>query len=125
MASIAIDNSLYTEERETNRLKDEFLATVSHELRTPLSAMLIWAGMLRTRKLEQATVTRGLEVIERSAKAQAQLVDDLLDMSRIITGKMRLDARGVDLRAVTRGTLESVAPAAEAKAIALDAALEA
>ena len=124
MASIAIQNALYTEEREANRLKDEFLAIVSHELRTPLAAMLTWAGLLRGGKLEPAAAARGVEVIERSARAQAQLIDDLLDMSRIMTGKMRLDMQPLEVRAVVRCALDSVAPAAEAKSIALAAALD-
>ena len=78
MATIAIENILYTEERETNRLKDEFLATVSHELRTPLGAILTWTRMLRGGKVEAAALERGIEVIERNAKAQGQLVGDLL-----------------------------------------------
>ena len=124
MASIAIQNALYTEEREANRLKDEFLAVVSHELRTPLAAMLTWASLLRGGKLEPAAAARGVEVIERSARAQAQLIDDLLDMSRIMTGKMRLDMRPLEVQAVVRGALDSVAPAAEVKSITLAAALD-
>jgi signal transduction histidine kinase len=119
MASIAIQNMVFAEERETNRLKDEFLATVSHELRTPLTAMLTWAALLRGDKLDAARRLRGLEVIERSARAQAKVIDDLLDMSRIMTGKMHLEVRLTDVRTVIRGALDSVAPAAEAKAIAL------
>ena len=117
MATIAIENILYTEERETNRLKDEFLATVSHELRTPLGAILTWTRVLRGGKLEAAVLERGIEVIDRNAKAQAQLVGDLLDMSRVITGKLRLELHPLDLRAVVTATLESLAPAAQAKAI--------
>ena len=117
MATIAIENILYTEERETNRLKDEFLATVSHELRTPLGAILTWTRMLRGGKLEATVLERGIEVIERNAKAQAQLVGDLLDMSRVITGKLRLEFRPLDLRAVVKATIDSLAPAAQAKAI--------
>ena len=119
MGSIAIQNIIYGEERETNRLKDEFLATVSHELRTPLTAMLTWAGMLRGGKLDAARAAHGVEVIERSARVQAQLIDDLLDMSRIMTGKMRLEVRPTEVQGVIRGALDSVGPAAEAKAIAL------
>jgi len=117
MATIAIENILYTEERETNRLKDEFLATVSHELRTPLGAILTWTRVLRGGKLEAAVLERGIEVIDRNAKAQAQLVGDLLDMSRVITGKLRLEFRPLDLRAVVKATIDSLAPAAQAKAI--------
>ena len=117
MATIAIENILYAEERETNRLKDEFLATISHELRTPLGAILTWTRLLRRADLEVATLERGIDVIERNAKAQAQLVGDLLDMSRIITGKLRLELQPIDVRAVVKTALESVAPVAQAKAI--------
>ena len=117
MATIAIENILYTEERETNRLKDEFLATVSHELRTPLGAILTWTRMLRGGKVEAAALERGIEVIERNAKAQGQLVGDLLDMSRIITGKLRLELHPLDLRAVVKAAMDSLAPAAQAKSI--------
>jgi len=119
MGSIAIQNALFGEERQANQLKDEFLATVSHELRTPLSAMLSWAGMLRSGKLDASAAARGLEVIERNAKVQAQLIDDLLDMSRIITGKMRLDVALIDLRTVLTAAIESIAPSATAKGIDL------
>src|SRR5262249_58603753 len=97
MASVAIQNTVFAEEREANAFKDEFLATVSHELRTPLSAIVTWARLLRDRSLDGAAMTRGLDVIERNARAQARLVDDLLDMSRIMSGKMRLDLRPVDV----------------------------
>jgi len=117
MATIAIENMLYAEERETNRLKDEFLATISHELRTPLGAILTWTRMLRRANVEPATLERGIDVIERNAKAQAQLVGDLLDMSRIITGKLRLELQPIDLRTVVKTALESLAPVAQAKAI--------
>jgi len=117
MATIAIENILYAEEREANRLKDEFLATISHELRTPLGAILTWTRLLRRADLEVATLERGIDVIERNAKAQAQLVGDLLDMSRIITGKLRLELQPIDVRAVVKTALESVAPVAQAKAI--------
>jgi signal transduction histidine kinase/ActR/RegA family two-component response regulator len=121
IASIAIQNILYSEEREANRLKDEFLATVSHELRTPLNAMLTWARVLQQGKLDAASSARGLEVIARNAKAQAQLIDDLLDVSRIMTGKLRLEIATLDLNAIIDGTIESVRPAAQAKGIELRA----
>jgi len=117
MATIAIENILYAEERETNRLKDEFLAIISHELRTPLGAILTWTRMLRRPNVEAATLERGIDVIERNAKAQAQLVGDLLDMSRIITGKLRLELQPIDMRTVVKAALDSLAPAAQAKAI--------
>jgi signal transduction histidine kinase/ActR/RegA family two-component response regulator len=103
-----------------NRAKDEFLAVLSHELRTPLNAVYGWARMLRDVARDPATVRRGLDVIERNASAQVRLVDDLLDVSRIVTGQMRLDVRPVDLPAVVNAALDSVRPAAQAKSIRLD-----
>ncbi|MEQ9553037.1 MAG: ATP-binding protein [Coleofasciculus sp. G3-WIS-01] len=111
-------------EAETaNRLKDEFLATLSHELRTPLNAMLGWAGLLRRRKLSPDKVERALEVIERNAKSQAQLIDDLLDVSRIIRGKLRLNIIPVDLHQVINAAIDTLQPAADAKSIRIDSFL--
>jgi PAS domain S-box-containing protein len=107
-----------------NRAKDEFLATVSHELRTPLNAMLGWARMLRADKLDGATSARALEAIERNAKSQAQLIEDLLDVSRIISGKLRLDVRSVELPLVIEAAIDAVRPAAEAKQIRLQTVLD-
>jgi signal transduction histidine kinase/ActR/RegA family two-component response regulator len=104
---------------EANRLKDEFLATVSHELRTPLTAILGWARMLRTMKTNEATSARALETIERNAALQARLIDDLLDTSRIITGKLRLDIQSVDLATVIRAAIDAVSHAASARDIKL------
>ena len=109
---------------EANRLKDEFLATVSHELRTPLTAIIGWSHMLGQAGLDEATVLRGLETIERNAKAQAQLVDDILDVSRIVTGKLRLSIAPVDLAAVVNAAIDSVQPAAESKGIRLEVTLD-
>jgi PAS domain S-box-containing protein len=103
-----------------NRAKDEFLATVSHELRTPLNAMVGWTRMLRARRLTPQKQERALETIERNAQAQAELIEDLLDVSRIITGKLRLDLGPVDLRAVIDAAMESLRPAAESKGITLE-----
>jgi signal transduction histidine kinase len=103
-----------------NQIKDQFLATVSHELRTPLNAMLGWSRMLRIADKPEM-FARGLESIERNAKAQAQLVEDLLDVSRIIAGKMQLQAHPVDLRGVVRQAVDVVKPAADAKGIAITA----
>src|SRR5690606_19402195 len=101
-----------------SHLKDEFLATLSHELRTPLNAILGWAHVLRrTRKTED--VDQGIEVIERNAKAQAQLIEDLLDMNRIISGKMRLDVQTTDLAAIIGSAVQSTKHAADAKEITL------
>jgi PAS domain S-box-containing protein len=102
-----------------NHLKDEFLAVLSHELRTPLNAILGWSRMLRTADLDPVTRARGLEIIERNAHAQAQIVEDLLDVSRIITGKLRLDVREVDLAGLAQEMMESMRPAADAKGIQL------
>ena len=102
---------------KANRLKDEFLATVSHELRTPLNAILGWSRMLRTGKLDSESFARGLDAIDRNARSQAQLVEDLLDTSRIISGKLRLDVRSVDLVKVIEAAIDAVRPAADAKDI--------
>jgi len=100
-------------------LKDEFLATLSHELRTPLNAMLGWAGMLQRGVKDEATFKRGLETIERNARAQGQLIDDLLDMSRIIAGTVRLDVQTVDPARIVEAAVGTVHPAAAAKTITL------
>jgi PAS domain S-box-containing protein len=112
------------EAEEANRLKDEFLATLSHELRTPLTAMLGWTRMLRTRQLDENTSTHALETIERNVRAQTQLIEDLLDVSRIITGKLRLNTRPVELVPVIDAAIDSVQPAAEAKEITLERLLD-
>lgn len=105
---------------EANSLKDEFLATVSHELRTPLMAVLGWAHLLRSNNLDEAGQRRALETIERNARAQQQLIEDLLDVSRIITGKLRLDVRPVTPASFIDAAVESVRPAADAKGIQLE-----
>ncbi len=108
---------LYHEAQEASRLKDEFLATVSHELRTPLTAILGWAHMLRTGQHNDDFVLKALETIERNARAQSQLIDDLLDVSRIISGKLRIDVRPVDPNSFIESAIEAVRPAAEAKGV--------
>ena len=107
-----------------NRAKDEFLANVSHELRTPLNAMMGWAGMLYSGKLDEPTRTHALEVIQRNTKLQAQLIDDLLDISRIISGKLRLDVQVVDLMLIVQAAVDVVRPAADAKGIRLQVMLD-
>ncbi len=102
---------------DADRRKDEFLAVVSHELRTPLTAMQAWTHMLRTKKLDPAQAQRGIEVIERNIKVQTQLVEDLLDVSRIVTGKLNLKFMSVDFAKVIREALDSVRPTAESKSI--------
>jgi signal transduction histidine kinase/ActR/RegA family two-component response regulator len=105
---------------EASSLKDEFLATVSHELRTPLMAVLGWTHLLRSNNLDEAGAQKALETIERNARSQHQLIEDLLDVSRIITGKLRLDVRPVVPFAFITAAVESVRPAAEAKEINLE-----
>ncbi|MBD1806011.1 response regulator [Microcoleus sp. FACHB-SPT15] len=125
MASIAIENTrLYeaeqsarTQAETANRLKDEFLAVLSHELRTPLNPILGWSKLLRTRKCDEATTTKALETIERNAKLQTQLIEDLLDVSRILRGKLTLNIASVDLVPTIEAAIETVRLAAQAKAI--------
>jgi len=107
-----------------NRAKDAFLAMVSHELRSPLSPILSWVRMLRMKVLNDAKSARALDTIERSARAQAQLIDDLLDISRIVAGKLRLEVRPVDLAQVIEQAVEVVRPAADAKGIRLQMVLD-
>jgi PAS domain S-box-containing protein len=109
---------------EANRTKDDFLATVSHELRTPLTAILGWTSILRTSALPPEKQTRALETVERSARAQAQIVDDLLDISRIVAGRMRLEMQPVKLAPVVEAALEAVRPVAAARDIRLESQLE-
>lgn len=109
---------------KANLLKDEFLAVVSHELRSPLTAMLGWVQTLRNCSLDAATTARALEIIERNAKAQTQLIDDLLDVSRIITGKLRLNIRSIELASIIKEVVETIRPAADAKGIKLKYLLE-
>jgi len=112
-------------EAETaNRMKDEFLATLSHELRTPLTAMLGWARLLRSGELDTDTAARAVETIESNARLQAQLIEDLLDVSRIILGKLPLGVRPVELAMVTEAALDAVRPAAAAKCIRLSRVLD-
>jgi CheY-like chemotaxis protein len=106
---------------ESNRLKDEFLATLSHELRTPLTAILGWSHMLRSGQLDEKTFAMAVEVIERNARTQQQIVDDILDVSRVITGKLRLDPQPTDLREVVEAALDTVRPAADARNIRIEA----
>ncbi|MBD2063470.1 ATP-binding protein [Funiculus sociatus GB2-A5] len=125
MASVAIENArLYeaeqnarTQAEAANRIKDEFLAVLSHELRSPLNAILGWAQMLRSRSFDQKTRFRALDTIERNAKLQTQLIDDLLDISRIIQGKLSLNVSQVDLVSPIEAAIETMRLAAEAKSI--------
>jgi signal transduction histidine kinase len=111
---------LLVREREANRLKDEFLATLSHELRTPLNAILGWTKLLRSSAVPPGGIDRALEKIERNAQAQTRLVEDLLEVSRITTGKLRLDIKNVDLIAVASTAIESIRPTAEARGVTIE-----
>jgi CheY-like chemotaxis protein len=119
VASIAIENCLSSEAREANRLKDEFLTTLSHELRTPLTAILGWTRVLRTSPFDAARCAHGLEVIERNVTAQTKLIEDLLDVSRIIAGKLRVNLRPIPLLPSIETAVEAMRPAAEAKGTTL------
>ncbi|HEX8176567.1 MAG TPA: ATP-binding protein [Pyrinomonadaceae bacterium] len=128
LAAVAVENvRLFEHERlarsaaeDSNRIKDEFLATLSHELRTPLTAVLGWTRLLRERELDEKTSRHALDIIERNAVAQKQLIEEILDVSRIITGKTRLELHPITLERVVEAALESAAPAAHAKDIALE-----
>jgi PAS domain S-box-containing protein len=120
-SAVALDNArLYRQTEQASRMKDEFLATVSHELRTPLNAMLGWTKLLRSGRLDPDRMAVALETIERNTLAQAQLIEDLLDVSRIVTGKLRLQKKPVDLADIVRAAAATVQPAADARGIALD-----
>ncbi|MHC0062505.1 PAS domain S-box protein [Nostoc sp. UIC 10890] len=131
-AAIAVDNArLYTETQQSqqaaenaNRIKDEFLAVLSHELRSPLNPILGWAKLLQTKKLDEKTIPQALKTIERNAKLQAQLIEDLLDISRILQGKISLNIYPVDLTSVISAAMETVRLSAEAKSIEMHINLE-
>ncbi|HEY1067152.1 MAG TPA: response regulator, partial [Pirellulales bacterium] len=132
MASVAVENGQFfkaaqearAEAEAANRMKDQFLATLSHELRTPLNAILGWARILQMGPFDAAALHEGLETIERNSKVQAQLIEDLLDLSRIISGKLRLDVQRVVLVDVIEAALAAVVPAAEAKQIRISRVLD-
>jgi signal transduction histidine kinase/ActR/RegA family two-component response regulator len=109
-----------SEAEAANRIKDEFLATLSHELRTPLTSLLGWSSVLREARRDEKVLNQGLEAIDRNARVQAQLIDDLLDVSRIVSGKLNLEVRPLDITSVTRAAINVVRPAADAKGISLD-----
>lgn len=128
LAAVAIENvRLFEHENkarmmaeESNRMKDEFLATVSHELRTPLTSIIGWAHLLSSGALDREAAVRAIETIERNAKSQAQIIDDILDVSRIITGKLHFTAEAIELAEVVEQAINAVRPAAEAKQIQLE-----
>ena len=111
--------------QRTARIKDEFLATLSHELRTPLNAILGWTQLLRSRgAVEPVDFSRAMEIIERNARAQVRLIDDLLDLSRIMSGRFRLDVQQVSLLEIVRGALDSIEPTAQTKGVRLESVLD-
>jgi len=109
---------------EADRLKDEFLATLSHELRTPLTSILGWASMIRNGEVEGSNATRAIETIERNARSQARLIDDLLDVSRIITGNLRLDLHPLNLAPIVEAALDALRPTADVKGMKLQTRFE-
>src|SRR5690606_22779417 len=123
--SVALENArLYGEARTADRLKDEFLAVLSHELRTPLNAILGYARLLRGGMLTGEKADRGLETLERNASALTQIVEDVLDISRIVSGKIRLDVQPVELQLVIHNSIATVQPAADAKQIRLQTVID-
>jgi signal transduction histidine kinase len=121
-----LEDSLRTRAEElaaANRAKEDFLATLSHELRTPLNAMLGWTRLLRMGKLDEPAKSRALETIERNAHVQAQLIADILDVSRIVTGRLRLDLRPIELAPVVDAALDTLQPSAAAKGVDLSCTL--
>jgi signal transduction histidine kinase len=118
------EHSARSEAELANRTKDEFLAMVSHELRTPLNAIVGWSAMMRRGTLDKERERHAVEVIERNAKAQAQLIDDILDVSRIVSGKLRLDPKPIQLNQIIASAVESIRPLAESKGIHLTIKVE-
>ena len=110
--------------QEANAAKDQFLATLSHELRSPLNVMLGWTQMLRSGQVSAAAAARGFDILERNVRLQAKLIEDLLDVSRIITGKLRIEKRRVDLATIVEAAVDAARPAATAKNVALTATIE-
>src|SRR5687767_13785640 len=123
-ASLSREQIARAEAETANRMKDEFLATVSHELRTPLNAIIGWSHMLRSGTLDEATRARAIETIDRNAKSQAQLVEDILDVSRVITGKLNLNMAPVDVASIINAAIDSVQLAADSKDIELEVTLD-
>jgi hypothetical protein len=121
---LASERAARSEAERANRLKDDFLATLSHELRTPLNAIVGWAQLLKMGQLDAAQSHNAVEAIDRNARTQAQMISDLLDVSRITSGKIRLDVQPVDLVSVVQAAVETVLPAAEAKDIRMTKVLD-
>lgn len=123
-ALLAREQMARKEAESASRAKDEFLGMISHELRTPLNAILGWTRMLQTNKLDDQTYARAIETIDRNTKLQSRLIEDMLDVSRIISGKLRLDAQPTDLTSVINAAVDTARPAAEAKAIRMQAVMD-
>jgi signal transduction histidine kinase len=122
--TLASEQGARREAETAGRVKDEFLATVSHELRTPLSAILGWSMMLKNKRLEETETKRALEVIERNAKIQGEIIGDLLDISQIVTGKFTIEQKRVEIGKIIRATAETLRPQAETKSIDLTVRLD-
>jgi len=124
-ASVALENArLYTSAQEANRIKDDFLASLSHELRTPLNAILGYARMLRAGTLPQDKQKKAVDTIERNATSLTQIVEDVLDVSRIVAGKIRLDVQPIELPEVIRAALDGIGPAADAKGVRIESIID-
>ncbi len=123
-ALLVREQDLRRQAEEADRLKDEFLATLSHELRTPLTSILGWASLIRTGDVDKDNVANAIKIIERNARSQAHLIDDLLDVSRIITGKLKLDVHPRNLAPLVESANEALRPAAEAKGINVETDVE-
>lgn len=120
----ARERAARTEAEAANRTKDEFLANLSHELRTPLNAIVGWSSMLRSGQIDEPTAKRAVEIIDRNAKVQSQLIDDILDVSRIVSGKVRLELKPVELAKVVDAAVDSIRPAAQSRSISLHVAVD-
>ncbi len=124
LALLESERAARSDAERASRMKDEFLATLSHELRTPLNAILGWSQFMRREKMSDEELQEGLDVIERNARVQTQLIEDLLDMSRIISGKVRLDVQNLEPAGFIEAAIETMRPAAEAKGIKLEKLLD-
>ena len=124
-ASVALENArLYSEAQDANRLKDEFLAVLSHELRTPLNAIVGYSRLMRGQMLPPDQVARAIETLERNARWLTQIVEDVLDVSRIVSGKIRLDVQAVEIAGVVDNAVATVQPAADAKGVRLQSLID-
>jgi signal transduction histidine kinase/CheY-like chemotaxis protein len=122
---LRLEHTARKQAESANRVKDEFIATLSHELRTPLTPILGWTQLLRHRTFEPSFVARGLDVIEHNARSQAKLIEDLLDVSRIVTGKMRVKTQTVEIQSLIESAVDAMRPAADAKGILMETAVNA